>query len=296
MAAGRFDTGTDGEAGVSAVATGKGPGSNGIHAQTSSDVDSAVYGEHEGSGIGVFGRGGPDGGEGVFGQTDTASSAVYGKSTKAGVTRSDGGEDPGGVGVTGEANLDLGIGVRGQADAFSGIGVSGFSNDGTGVMAKSFNGVAFVADGRPNGVAANIFGDVVIHGNLTVDGPIAKQGGGFQIDHPLDPNGRYLSHSFVESSDMKNIYDGVTVLGVEGTATVSLPAWFEALNEDFRYQLTCIGISAPNLHIAEELSGNRFKIAGGVRGSKVSWQVTGIRKDTWAEANRIAIESDKFYG
>src|ERR671936_1262107 len=38
---------------------------------------------------------------------------------------------------------------------------------------------------------------------------------------------------------------------------------------------------------------SRFKIAGGASGMKVSWQVTGIRKDPWANANRIEVEEDK---
>ena len=40
-------------------------------------------------------------------------------------------------------------------------------------------------------------------------------------------------------------------------------------------------------------SSSRFKIAGGTSGMKVSWQVTGIRKDPWANANRIDVEEDK---
>ena len=61
---------------------------------------------------------------------------------------------------------------------------------------------------------------------------------------------------------------------------------------DYRYQLTCIGEFAP-VYVAEEISGNRFKIAGGPEGQKVSWQVTGIRHDKFAEANRIQVEVDK---
>ena len=35
---------------------------------------------------------------------------------------------------------------------------------------------------------------------------------------------------------------------------------FEALNRDFRYQLTSIGRPQPSLYIGKELAGNRFKI------------------------------------
>ena len=103
---------------------------------------------------------------------------------------------------------------------------------------------------------------------------------------------------------MKNVYDGVVVLDRKGKAEIELPDWFGILNKDFRYQLTAIGASGPNLYIAEKISdtttsnnknknNSRFKIAGGTSGMEVSWQVTGIRKDPWANAHRIRVEEDK---
>jgi len=115
----------------------------------------------------------------------------------------------------------------------------------------------------------------------------------FKIDHPLDPENKYLVHNAVESSEMKNVYDGVARLDEDGAAWVELPEWFEALNGDFRYQLTAVGAAAPNLHVAEEISENRFKIAGGEEGMKVCWQVTGSRKDLWAAANPFEVEQEK---
>jgi hypothetical protein len=115
----------------------------------------------------------------------------------------------------------------------------------------------------------------------------------FAIDHPLDPQNKYLVHTCVESSEMKNVYDGIARLDKEGAAWVGLPEWFEALNRDFRYQLTAVGGSAPGLHVAEEVSENRFKIAGGEEGMKVCWQVTGSRKDPWAAANPFEVEQQK---
>ena len=129
-------------------------------------------------------------------------------------------------------------------------------------------------------------------GDVEVTGFLMKSGGGFKIDHPLDPENRYLVHSFVESPDMKNVYDGVVTLDAQGEALVPLPDYFEATNKNFRYQLTCIGGFAP-VYIAEEISNNRFKIAGGEPGMKVSWLVTGIRKDPVADLNRIQVEVDK---
>ena len=126
-------------------------------------------------------------------------------------------------------------------------------------------------------------------GNLKCTGTMYKGGGAFTIDHPLAPETKYLQHSFVESPDMKNIYDGVVALDKSGKAVVILPEWFEALNKDFRYQLTCIGGFA-NVYIAEKIENNRFRIAGGSPGLEVSWMVTGIRKDAYANQHRIEVE------
>ncbi len=92
---------------------------------------------------------------------------------------------------------------------------------------------------------------------------------------------------------MMNVYNGNVTLNANGEAIVTMADWFEALNKDFKYQLTAIGAPGPNLYIAEEISGNQFKIAGGTSGMKVSWQVTGIRQDAYANENRIQVEELK---
>ncbi|MHC4405356.1 MAG: hypothetical protein ACYTG0_37395 [Planctomycetota bacterium] len=130
-------------------------------------------------------------------------------------------------------------------------------------------------------------------GDVDIYGWLYKSGGSFKIDHPLDPENKYLSHSFVESPDMMNIYNGNVILDRDGEAWVTMPQWFEALNMDFRYQLTPIGAPGPDIYVAEEIRGNRFKIAGGTRGMKVSWQVTGIRHDAYAEKHRLPVEEMK---
>ena len=196
-------------------------------------------------------------------------------------------ETAGEIAVTGwNLNLDgLGTGVYGEGDG-SNSGVEGFSDTGYGVLGtSSVVGVRGVAT-DPAGWAGYFDGD------LETTGTLYKAAGAFRIDHPLDPENRYLSHSFVESPDMKNIYDGVVVLDDAGEATVTLPDWFEALNRDFRYQLTPIGASFVP-YIAQEIAGNQFRIAGGLPGKKVSWQVTGIRHDAFANAHRIQVEQIK---
>jgi len=88
-----------------------------------------------------------------------------------------------------------------------------------------------------------------------------------------------------------NLYNGVVTLDSSGEAWVDLPEWFEALNREFRYQLTPIGAWSA-LWIGREIEGNRFQIRGGPH-TRVSWQVTGVRHDAWAEAHRIPVEEAK---
>jgi trimeric autotransporter adhesin len=134
---------------------------------------------------------------------------------------------------------------------------------------------------------------IQVIGDLFVSGNISKGSGSFKIDDPIDPAGKYLSHSFVESPDMMNIYNGSVVLDAGGRATIKMPTWFDALNQDFQYQLTAIGAPGPRLYVAREIHNNRFSIAGGKPGLKVSWQVTGIRHDAYANAHRIPTEEAK---
>jgi hypothetical protein len=172
---------------------------------------------------------------------------------------------------------DGGYGVRGESGRD--VGVHAYSGSFYGLYSRSDNNLA-----------------AYLNGNVTITGNLQKAGGRFKIDHPLDPANKYLSHSFVESPDMKNVYDGVVTLDDKGKAVIELPDWFGALNKDFRYQLTAIGALGPNMYIAEEISdavtndssnsssssnnnnNSRFKVADGTSGMKVSWQVTGIRR------------------
>lgn len=135
-------------------------------------------------------------------------------------------------------------------------------------------------------------GSGTISGDLNVGGVLSKGGGSFKIDHPLDPANKFLYHSFVESPDMKNMYDGTVITDADGKAIVELPAYFEALNKDFRYQLTAIGQFAQAI-VLEEISNNKFIIKTDRPDVKISWQVTGIRKDAFAEKHRIVPEVEK---
>jgi len=176
--------------------------------------------------------------------------------------------------------------AQGAGSAAYMYGVYGSVNN-TGGTATCYS----VYGSQPSGSGTKYAG--YFNGDVNVTGTLSKGAGAFKIDHPLDPTNMYLQHSFVESPDMMNVYNGNVVLDGEGEATVVLPDYFEVLNRDFRYQLTAIGAPGPNLYIASEIAGNSFRIAGGVPGSKVSWQVTGVRQDRYAEENRIAVEVPK---
>jgi hypothetical protein len=144
----------------------------------------------------------------------------------------------------------------------------------------------------PDSYAGFFSGDVNVTGNLNVEGTLSKAAGLFRIDHPLAPATRYLQHSFVESPDMKNIYDGVVRTNSRGYATVRLPRWFQALNGNFRYQLTTIRSFAKAV-VWREVRHNRFVIRTRRPHVRVSWQVTGIRHDAYARAHRIKVDVAK---
>ena len=213
--------------------------------------------------------------------------------------------------------------IRGENGALDGQGVGGdFRGGGVGAQGKCYGtsnlnyygsyGAAYgtSAAGTYVGVRGDATGPGTNYGvwghasggarnrAAYFDGPVEvtdwlyKPAGSFKIDHPLDPANKYLYHSFVESPDMMNIYDGNVTLDERGEALVTMPEWFQALNKEFRYQLTCLGGFAP-VYVAEEMTGNQFRIAGGRPGLKVSWQVTGIRHDPFADQHRMVVEEDK---
>jgi hypothetical protein len=91
---------------------------------------------------------------------------------------------------------------------------------------------------------------------------------------------------------MMNIYNGNVVTDAKGYATMTMPAWFEALNGDFRYQLTAMN-SFARATITQEIHDGKFRIRTSRPNVKVSWQVTGIRHDAYANAHRIPTEEVK---
>jgi hypothetical protein len=184
----------------------------------------------------------------------------------------------GAVGVGGEDTSNSGSGyIGGDGGAFYG-GISDNNTAGDGIYAA--------VGGGAGGYAGSFWGDV------TATGTISGSGKTFKIDHPLDPANKYLYHSSVESSEMMNIYTGNVITDASGDAVVELPQWFEAVNTDFRYQLTVIGQFAQAI-VASEISNQRFSIKTDKPNVKVSWQVTGVRQDAYAKAHPLQVEVEK---
>jgi hypothetical protein len=263
-------------------------GYNGVMGHSEEGSFAGVYGENVAGGDGVLGR--SDTGPGVHGVSNSGKAAVLGECY--GPATSDGSTCNGVTGISSVAN-----GVTGTSYTNFASGVIGV-NDNTDTTQNSRYGVVGITTGT-TGYCVGVMGQNLnggyagsFNGPVYVSGFLTKAGGGFKIDHPLDPGTKYLNHSFVESSEMKNVYDGIATLDSDGSVWVELPSWFEALNRDFRYQLTPIGSSAA-VYVAQEIASNRFQIAGGKSGQRISWLVTGIRRDAWAEKNPMAVEENK---
>jgi hypothetical protein len=310
-------TGASGVNGGAYAATGVVYGVNGTTASATNGA-SGVFGSENAANGAVFGVSGgtnstTDGAAGVNGGDYGGTGVVYGVSGgtnsitngAAAVNGYEGAATGVVYGVQGQAVSNNGAGVQGlsphvgvaainQTCGASGCtyvpGVAGqFTTGAGGLVLQGFAGSpkevtqVFNVDSRGNGYFL---------GNLNVTGNVSKGGGSFKIDDPLDPANKYLSHSFVESPDMMDVYNGNIVTDKRGVATVVLPEYFEALNRDFRYQLTVVGKFAQAI-VLKKVDKNHFVIRTSKPGVEVSWQVTGIRQDAYANANRIPVEEVK---
>ena len=201
----------------------------------------------------------------------------------------------GGDGVQGTTSASGKSGVYGQNSTAGGYGVVGrnTSSGAFGGLGYSTHGVYAESTG-PWAYAVFATGSGYFSANVNVGGDLHVTGTkNFRIDHPFDPTGAYLVHAAVESSEVLNQYSGTAHLDEDGTAVIELESWFSAINTDLRYQLTAIGAAAPNLHISREAVDNRFEIAGGPPGLKVSWQITARRNDAYMRQHPFEVEVAK---
>jgi hypothetical protein len=208
---------------------------------------------------------------GVAGQvqgTATAQAAVYGSNL-----RTNGGHGVYGVGfngVVGQTGQSQGFAVHGEnLDNLAPLG------DGVGVAGIGYKGV--VGQDRYAGTVAGAYGVWSI-GNLGATGTKP-----FQIDHPTDPENKYLRHFSIESDEVLNVYRGTVVFDANGQAVVTLPHYFHDINKNISYQLTPVGAYMPLFVLEKVNKSNQFVIAGGIAGKEVSWAVYAERNDLYLQ-------------
>ena len=292
---GRSDS-TSGEGVVGEVSAPTGV-TRGVRGLTLSTSDNAV---------GVFGSASGASGatHGVFGQSVSSSDnavGVFGSATAAsGVTFGGRFEcaSPNGIGIFGFAtnNSTTGetFGVYGRSDHDQGRGVYGVAN--------RLNGSTYGV----YGLSQSPFGYGVFAG-----GKFGASGTkNFRIDHPDDPENKYLLHYSTESPEVINFYRGTVVLDSAGEAVVELPHYFAKINKTPSYQLTAVGAPMPMLHVAAKISETdlsvgakaepsaaapicSFRIAGGAPGGEVSWRVEAVRNDRWVQQRGAPVEIEK---
>jgi hypothetical protein len=315
---------TTGSYGVFGWATATSGTSYGVYGSGASPQGAGVYGENS-SGTGVYGVGanaivgvstGPGPAGSFVGYSAQTGSGLNGT---VGVSITGGNSDPNNATNGGDGLVATG-GSNGYTSSAAGRGGAGISAvgglahivliDGLGLSGELAPGGSFTGgnnngeacecggdgiDAQPgldqgstqaDGYAGNFTGDVEISGKLNGSTPAVK------IDDPLDPANKFLLHAPVQSSEMKNIYDGTVTTDGQGQATVQLPEWFGVLNADFRYQLTVIGQFAQAI-VAREIENNQFEIRTSAPGVKVSWQVSGVRQDAYAQAHPLMVEQEK---
>jgi hypothetical protein len=277
-------------AGVNTATTGFG-----VFGEADAANGRGVYGYSAGtSGIGVCGIGAGTTSFGIYGSSTVSSGyGVYGTASatsSTGVYGVASGTNSNGVWGSASAAGAYALYALATSSAYTAVYVDQQISGGTAVYAYTLNSAGYSFQGY--GALFNS-GNGQVTGNFSVLGTLTKTAGSFLIDHPSDPANRYLEHSFVESPERKNIYDGVATADAAGELTVALPGYFDVLNEDVRYQLTPIGGPAANLHIKEEIRAGKFVVAGAAPGQRISWQVTGNRCDPWVKANPLRVERDK---
>jgi len=184
--------------------------------------------------------------------------------------------------------------VDGRNSSTGGYGVFGWSPSATG----NTYGVYGRAD-SPTGFALWAQGRTGASGTKS-----------FRIDHPEDPENKYLLHYSTESPEVLNTYSGTIILDGAGQAVVELPHYFARINKDPRYLLTAVGAPMPMLHVAREIEGSAliagaaagpgvvtpvctFMIAGGAAGAKVSWRIEAVRNDRWMQQRGAPVEVEK---
>lgn len=255
----------------------------GVQGESESNQGYGVRGTNTGSGIGVYGD--SQAGTGVRGHINVADPGLQDAGVK-------GTAASGGIAMMAEVTSGWGIYANSYAGGRSGyfrgdVRIEGATGLTCCIQTSALEIYAKVLNGQfaQHALAAN--GDVFVNGDL-----IATGTKNFMIDHPLDPENKILRHAAIESSEAMNIYNGNVTTDTSGEAIVILPGYFEALNRDFRYQLTTIGQFAQVI-VSSKIKNNSFTIKTDKPNVEVSWQVSGIRQDASAKARPMRVEEEK---
>ncbi len=291
-------------AGVVGEATASTGTNYGIFGRSFSAAGYGVYGEAiatTGQPYGVYGKNqSAGGGAGVLGESTATTGSTYGVvgrvSSSSGVavfgdaTATTGNTHAGlfqnasnsGIGAYGYASATTGtnFGLVGRSESQQGRGVVG--------VVEASTGTNYGVLGRTNS-STNGWG-VYAQGRLGASGTKS-----FQIDHPLLPETHFLNHFCTESPEPLNSYSGNVVTDARGYAVVQLPPYFEAINRDFRYQLTVIDASDDFVlaKVVQKIQNNRFVIRTSKPFVEVSWRVEAVRNDLWIQRYGFQSEPEK---
>lgn len=195
------------------------------------------------------------------------------------------GSSTSGIGVWSTAGATSGVtyGIYGESSSTSGRGVFGYA-------------------GAPNGnTTYAVLGDNALNGSGWGVYALGNLGGSgaklFRIDHPLDPENKYLQHYCAEGPEPKNIYDGTVRTDARGYAAVTLPDYYQEINRDARIQLTVVdeedSDSFVMAKVVQKVRGNGFRIRTSAPGVEVFWRVEAVRNDLWVRKYGAPVEVEK---
>jgi hypothetical protein len=225
------------------------------------------------------------------------------------------------IGIHGSSNDNYGI----YGSSNSSFGVFGESGSSPGIRARTYNpssyalfadystsstnfcglssgDYAMFADGPISVTGASYLNQLFVDGNTTsyisgslhITGDLSVNGSkDFRIDHPLDPANKTLTHSCIESNERLLMYSGTVVTDGNGDATIGLPSYFEALNINYRYQLTVVGEEFAQARVSRKINNNRFSIKTDKPNIEICWEVTGDRNDAYSKAHPLVVEEEK---
>ncbi|HMS54611.1 MAG TPA: hypothetical protein PKA27_04355 [Fimbriimonadaceae bacterium] len=308
-------SGTSGK-GVYGLADSSTGNTMGVHGIASSTSGRGVYGVANsltGINYGVYGLSSSSTGFGVYGLSGASSGLAVG--VKGATTA------PGGRAVEGSASSTSGSATAGyfSTAALNGYGLYALATSATastsyGIYAESAGtsqsyGAYFVSEGTSGrgvygaasastGATYGVRGQsnsssgygVFSVGDMGTSGAKA-----FVIDHPADPENKYLRHYCAEGPVPLNIYQGEVTTDEKGFAWVELPSYYDLVNKDAKIQLTVVdeGDDFVMAKVSKRVQNGKFQLRTSQPGVTVYWEVKAERNDPWMRAHPPKVEYAK---